>query len=91
FVVAGVPALSLEVVASDYDNRHHTIIDTFDKIEPRSLALDTAALGLASYFIANAERPPGQRLSRAEVDVLLKKTRQGEYVDLDYGRSPRQP
>jgi carboxypeptidase Q len=91
FVVAGVPALSLEVVPSDYDNRHHTIIDTFDKIEPRSLALDTAALALASYFIANADRPPGRRLSPAEVDDLLKKTGQAEYVDLDYERSPHRP
>ncbi len=89
FVVAGVPALSLEVVASDYDNRHHTIIDTFDKIDPRSLALDTAALALASYFIANADQAPGRRLSAAEVDELLKRTGQAEYVDLDYSRSPQ--
>ena len=91
FVVAGVPALSLEVVPSDYDSRHHTVIDTFDKIEPRSLALDTAALALASYFIASADRPPGRRLSTAEVDALLKRTGQAEYVDLDYERSPHQP
>lgn len=90
FVVAGVPALSLEVVASDYDNRHHTIIDTFDKIDPRSLALDTAALALASYSIANANEPPGRRLAPAEVNDLLKKTGQAEYVDLDYVRLPEQ-
>ncbi|HVM93650.1 MAG TPA: M20/M25/M40 family metallo-hydrolase [Terriglobales bacterium] len=84
FVVAGVPALSLEVVASDYDNRHHTITDTFDKINPQALALDTAALALASYFIANAEQAPGRRLSPQEVDVLLKTTGQLDYVDLDF-------
>ena len=89
FVVAGVPALSLEVVASDYDNRHHTIIDTFDKIDPRSLALDTAALALASYFIADVDQAPGRRLSAAEVDELLKRTGQAEYVDLDYSLSPQ--
>lgn len=91
FVVAGIPALSLEVVPSDYDNRHHTIIDTFDKIDPRALALDTAALALASYFIADADRAPGRRLSPTEVDSLLKKTGQAEYVDLDYAQSRARP
>lgn len=91
FVVAGIPALSLEVVLSDYDNRHHTIIDTFDKIDPRALALDTAALALASYFIADADRAPGRRLSPTEVVGLLKKTGQAEYVDLDYAKSPARP
>jgi carboxypeptidase Q len=90
FVVAGVPALSLEVVASDYDNRHHTIIDTFDKIDPRALALDTAALALAAYSIASADQPPGPRLSPQEVDSLLKKTGQAEYVDLDFSPAERQ-
>jgi carboxypeptidase Q len=90
FVVAGVPALSLEVVASDYDNRHHTIIDTFDKIDARALALDTAALALASYSIASAEQAPGRRLSTQEVDGLLKRTGQAEYVDLDFSPTEKQ-
>jgi carboxypeptidase Q len=90
FVVAGVPALSLEVVPSDYDNRHHTIIDTFDKIDPRALALDTAALALAAYFIADADQPPGRRLCALEVDTLLKKTGQADYVDLDFSPAERQ-
>jgi carboxypeptidase Q len=90
FVVAGVPSLSLEVVASDYDNRHHTIIDTFDKIDPQALNLDTAALALASYYIANADQPLGRRLSSKEVEALLKKTGQSEYVDLDFSAAEKQ-
>ncbi len=89
FVVAGVPSLSLEVAASDYDNRHHTIIDTFDKIDPLALALDTAALALGAYSIANAEQAPGRRLSPQEVDSLLKRTGQEEYVDLDFSPAER--
>ena len=89
FVVEGVPALSLEVVPSDYDNRHHTIIDTFDKIDPRSLDLDTAVLALASYEVAASDHPPGRRFSPREVDTLLKKTGQADYVDLDFKRSPQ--
>ena len=84
--VAGVPALSLEVASSDYDNRHHTIIDTFDRIDPRALALDTAALALASYLIASADEAPGRRLSTEEVEPLLKKTGQFDYVELDFSK-----
>ena len=86
FVVAGVPALSLTTVQGDYDNRHHTIIDTLDHIDPRALALDTAVLGIAGYALASAEQAPGRRMSSREVVELLEKTKQREYVELDFGK-----
>jgi len=89
FVVAGVPALSLEVARSDYDDRHHTIIDTFDRVDPHALAMDAAALALASYYIASAQESPGRRLSTEEVDSLLKRTGQFEYVELDFSAEER--
>lgn len=70
----------------DYDNQHHTIIDTLDKIDPQMLAMDTAVLAIAAYAIANADQPLGRRFSPQEVDELLKKTGQAEYVELDYGK-----
>ena len=91
FVVQGIPAVSLKVADSDSDVRHHTIVDTFDKIDPRWLSLDTAALALAAWSLASADQPPGPRLSPREVERLLKKTRQAEYVELDYRRLPRMP
>lgn len=86
FVVVGVPTLSLSVVPGDYDNQHHTITDTFDKIDARYLALDTAVLGVAAYSLANSEKSLGRRLTAPEVAELLKRTQQAEYVELDYGR-----
>ena len=86
FVVVGVPTLSLSVVPGDYDNQHHTITDTFDKIDARYLALDTAVLGVAAYSLANSEKNLGRRLTAPEVAELLKRTQQAEYVELDYGR-----
>ena len=86
FVVIGVPALSLWMEQGDYDNQHHTIIDTLDKIDPQMLAMDTAVLAIAAYAIANADQPLGRRFSPQEVDELLKKTGQAEYVELDYGK-----
>ena len=90
FVVAGVPTLSLDVVQDNYDTQHHTITDTFDKIDPRTLSLDTAVLAVAAYSIANADQPLGRRFTSTEVNDLLKKTHQLEYVELDYGRRDSQ-
>ena len=70
----------------DTDTRHHAIIDTLDRIDPRALALDSAVLAVASYSIANADQRLGRRLTAPEVHELLKKTGQAEYVDLDYAR-----
>jgi carboxypeptidase Q len=91
FVVQGVPTLSLKVADSDADVRHHTVVDTFDKVDPRWLALDTAALALAAWSLATAEQPPGPRLSTAGVEKLLRLTRQWEYVGLDYRTLPPRP
>jgi len=71
---------------ADADTRHHAIIDTLDKIDPRALALDTAVLAVASYSIANADQRLGRRLTAWEVQELLKNTGEAEYVELDYGR-----
>ena len=49
FVVVGVPAFSLRVEPGEYDIHHHAISDTFDKIDPRLLAIDTAVMGVAAW------------------------------------------
>ncbi len=86
FVVAGVPTMNLSMVEGDYDTHHHAITDTFDKIDPHALAMDTAVLAIAAHAIASADQPPGRRLSPKEVAELLRKTKQDEYVGLDFGR-----
>ena len=73
FLVAGVPAATLWVDPGEYDVHHHSITDTYDKVDPRMLALDTAVMATAAYTLANAEQTPGRRLSQAEVTDLLKK------------------
>ncbi len=74
FLVAGVPAATLWVDPGEYDVHHHSITDTFDKVDPRMLALDTAVMAAAAYTLADAEQTSGRRLSQAEVTDLLKKT-----------------
>lgn len=89
FVVMGVPTFSLAVEEGDYNERHHTIIDTYERVDPHMLGLQTAVMGVAGYGFANAEERPGPRLSPQEVHDLLKRTGVEALYDLDYpGEKP---
>jgi carboxypeptidase Q len=89
FMVVGVPAYSLAVEPGDYYARHHTIIDTFERIDLRILNLHTAVLASAGYLFANAEERPGPRLTSAEVKRLLQRTGLESLFELDYpGEKP---
>ncbi len=89
FVVAGVPAFTLWVEPGDYDNHHHTITDTYDKVDPRWLAVDTAVMAVAAWSFADAPEPVGRRLSEAEARELMKKTGVASTKQMVYGASPR--
>jgi hypothetical protein len=84
FMVVGVPAYSLQVEQGDYHVRHHTIVDTFERIDPRMLGLHTAMLATLGYTFSNAEERPGKRLSPAEVKELLQRTGLESLFELDY-------
>jgi Iap family predicted aminopeptidase len=84
FIVAGVPIYSLKVDPQDYDTRHHTIIDTFERVDPRMLAIQTAVMAVAGYSFANADQRPGPRLSPPEVQQLLKRTGLEQLYELEY-------
>jgi hypothetical protein len=73
FMVVGVPALTLWVEPGDYDDRHHTVIDTFERVDPQKLALDAAVTGILAWQLADAPQPIGRRLSEAEAAELLRK------------------
>jgi Iap family predicted aminopeptidase len=89
FLLAGVPALTLWVEPAEYDIHHHAITDTFDKVDPRMLAVDTAVMGIAAWSFANAAEPVGRRLSPAEAAELMKKTGVESTWQMVYGSSPR--
>jgi hypothetical protein len=73
FLAAGVPVFTLWVDPGDYDTHHHAVSDTFDKVDPRMLALDTAVLAVAAYQLADSPQPPGRRLSAPEATRLLER------------------
>lgn len=70
---AGIPAFTLLVDKGDYDTHHHAMSDTFDKVDPQMLALDTAVMAVVAFRLAEALETPGKRLSATEATQLLKK------------------
>jgi hypothetical protein len=89
FVVVGVPAMTLWVEPGDYDDRHHTVIDTFERVDPQRLALDTAVLGILAWRLADAAQPIGRRLTEADAAVLLRKSGVEGTHRMVYGSSAR--
>jgi carboxypeptidase Q len=89
FVAVGVPAFSLRVEPGEYDIHHHAITDTFDKVDPRLLAIDTAVMGVAAWSFADAPNPVGRRLSAAEAEAVMKKSGVASTRQMLYGSSRR--
>jgi len=71
FILRGIPALDLNPDDSKYDEVHHTTSDTLDKVDRRDLAIGAAAVAIAAYAIADAERPIAPHLDRAAVAAML--------------------
>lgn len=52
-----IPSASLEVEGSRYFLLHHTPADTVDKLDPRDLADNAAAIALLAYVVADLPAP----------------------------------
>ncbi len=89
FVAVGVPAFTLWVDPGDYDTRHHAVVDTFEHVDRRWLAVDSALMAVAAWSFANAPEPVGRRLSEAESAELMKKTGVEGTHRMVYGASAR--
>jgi Zn-dependent M28 family amino/carboxypeptidase len=57
---AGVPAVSHRTTMERYFHWHHTDADTFDKIDPRDLRVNTAAMAVLVFLLADVERRLGE-------------------------------
>jgi carboxypeptidase Q len=74
FLLEGVPTLVANQEEANYLPNYHAASDTLDKVDMRELKLHTAFAALTAWGIADRTEPLGKRLSRAEVDVLVKET-----------------
>jgi len=74
FMLEGVPTLVANQEEANYLPNYHAASDTLDKVDMRELKLHTVLAALTAWGIADRAEPLGKRLSRAELDVLVKKT-----------------
>jgi carboxypeptidase Q len=74
FLLEGVPTLVANQEEANYLPNYHAASDTLDKVDMRELKLHTALAALTAWGIADRSEPLGKRLSRTELDVLVKET-----------------
>lgn len=64
---AGVPLLSVRQDGTRYFDYHHTMADTLDKVDPKELALNVAALGVLAWSLAEMPQTLPRLEPRTEV------------------------
>jgi carboxypeptidase Q len=74
FLLEGVPTLVANQDEANYLPNYHAASDTLDKVDIRELKLHAALAALTAWGIADRTNPLGKRLSRAELDVVVKET-----------------
>jgi carboxypeptidase Q len=74
FMLEGVPTLVANQEEANYLPNYHAASDTLDKVDMRELKLHTVLAALTAWGIADRAAPLGKRLSRSELDVLVKET-----------------
>ena len=74
FFLEGVPTLVANQDEANYLPNYHAASDTFDKVDIRELKINTAIAAVTAWGIADRIEPLGKRLSRAEIEQLLKDT-----------------
>jgi len=82
FLLEGVPTLVANQEEANYLPNYHAASDTFDKVDMRELKLHAALAALTAWGIADRTEPLGKRLSRAELDALIKETGLGQQMML---------
>ena len=94
-----MPTLVANQEVANYLQNYHAASDTFDKVDIRELKLNTVLAAVTAWGIADRAEPIGKRLSRAELEALMKETgldkelQRPRHVDADWqsgarGRKP---
>lgn len=74
FLLEGVPTFVANQEVANYLANYHAASDTFDKVDQRELKMNTVIAALAAWGIADRAEAIGKRLTRAELDALVKRT-----------------
>jgi carboxypeptidase Q len=81
FFLEGVPTLVAEQDEANYLPNYHAASDTFDKVDIRELKINTALAAVTAWGLADRAEPLGKRLSRIEIERLLKDTHLDEKME----------
>jgi len=74
FLLEGVPTLMANQEEANYLPNYHAASDTLDKVDMRELKLHTMIAALTAWGIADRPEPLGKRLTRTEIEALMKET-----------------
>jgi carboxypeptidase Q len=72
FMLEGVPTLVANQDPANYLLNYHAASDTFDKVDLVALKRQAAIAAVSAYALADSETRIGKRLSRAELNQLIK-------------------
>jgi carboxypeptidase Q len=72
FMLEGVPTLVANQDTANYLLNYHAASDTFDKVNLAALKRQVAIAAVSVYALADSETRIGKRLTRAELDQLIK-------------------
>ncbi len=74
FLLEGVPTFVANNEITNYLANYHAASDTFDKVDQREMKMNTVIAALTAWGVADRAEPLGKRLSRAELDSMVKHT-----------------
>ncbi len=74
FLIEGLPTLVANQEEANYLPNYHAASDTLDKVDIRELKLNTIIAALTTWGLADRPAPLGKRLSRAELETLMKES-----------------
>ncbi|MEP6861047.1 MAG: M28 family peptidase [Deltaproteobacteria bacterium] len=74
YLLEGVPNLVANQDGPPYLPDYHAETDTFDKVDTRELKANAAIAGALVWGLADADKPPAPRQTRAQVQAIIKAT-----------------
>jgi Zn-dependent M28 family amino/carboxypeptidase len=74
FLLEGVPTFMANQEIANYLLNYHAASDTLDKVDIRELKLNTVLAAVTAWGIADRTEPIGKRLSRTEMESLMKES-----------------
>ncbi|PYX36179.1 MAG: hypothetical protein DMG81_16585 [Acidobacteria bacterium] len=80
FLLEGVPTLVAEQEEANYLTNYHAVSDTFDKVDMPQLKKHVAEMTVLVFGMANAKERLGPRLTRAQIDKILRDTKSDEQM-----------